>query len=232
MSNTAVRKIQLNHLEQAVRKMTAMEMEMLNRLEMATAALKQSLPEQPETVAINDEIAKGKKRINYIREIMSIVGRDAGDFVLTETRLADLVNAAADKIIRQFPQCRISLQLSGEQELSMKLAAEPFALVIETLMTNSCEACLNAGRQELTVDIEFSTRKNTVCLRYQDNGPGIPEKLHENIFDPFAAKESDKVGIGLAASRLIMEKMMGGLFFDLNHRDGACFNIKLVKPQP
>ncbi len=220
MSNTMVRRVQLNHLDQAVKKVTEMESELLDRIIAAN-----DLP------AIKAEIATARERIAYIRNTMEMVGRDVASFPVQLTNPGQLAKEVGELVGKRLADCRINLSVSGLEGASIKIAVEPLRMVMETLLANSCEAVLALDRHEVNVKMELSEQKNSICIHYLDDGPGIPDGFKENIFEPFATVGKDKVGIGLAASRIIMEKMQGGLFLDLNYRGGASFNIKLAKPQ-
>ena len=48
-----------------------------------------------------------------------------------------------------------------------------------------------------------------VRVRIADNGPGIPEKDRQNIFEPFYTTKPSGFGLGLANARKIVEQHNG-----------------------
>ncbi len=221
MSSTMVRRVELNHLDLAVKKVTELESDLLDRIIAAGT----------DTDTIKEEITTARKRIQYIRDTMDMVSRDISCFPVTEVCLGAVLQEAAKNVGLRFNTCRIDMAVDAGAELKTRIAAEPLRFVLETLLTNSCEAVIAAGRNTVGIKATISEQKNFLGIHLLDDGPGIPETLKEEVFEPFATVGKEKVGIGLSASRIIMEKMQGGLFLDLAYRNGASFNLKLVKPQ-
>lgn len=63
-------------------------------------------------------------------------------------------------------------------------------------------------------------------VRIDDNGPGIPEHVREQIFEPFFSTKEEGTGLGLALARRILEEHGGWL--NLRHSGrGAGFVLVL-----
>jgi signal transduction histidine kinase len=66
--------------------------------------------------------------------------------------------------------------------------------IILNLVNNAIEALGNEGE----IEIEISNNENdNIYLLIGDNGPGIPEELHDQIFSPFYTTKSPEKGTGL-----------------------------------
>lgn len=61
--------------------------------------------------------------------------------------------------------------------------------------------------------------------RVQDNGPGLPTELIDNIFDPFVRCEDGKSGLGLAIVHRIVTTYHGYIMAYNDH--GAVFEFAL-----
>ncbi|MDD3118010.1 MAG: ATP-binding protein [Victivallales bacterium] len=218
---TAMRKMQLNHLDRAVRKMTEMEAALLDRI----------VGESENAGRVRQEVAAAQRQLAYIRHTMDMIDGDFSRFVPQNIRPAQLLTDARDAVARLFPSCKLTVTVAGAAELQLLLPPDPLRMVLETLLANSCESALAAGRHAVAVGMTIDAGNHQICLRYSDDGPGIPAAVRDSIFEPFAATAPNKIGIGLAASRIIMEKMAGGLFLNPDYRDGASFAIKLARPQ-
>ena len=68
-----------------------------------------------------------------------------------------------------------------------------------------------------------------VEIRIQDNGPGIPPELSENLFQAFATFGKSKgTGLGLYIAREIIHEH-GGIIELEPSAQGACFVIRLKR---
>jgi len=80
------------------------------------------------------------------------------------------------------------------------------------------------------VRVLVSPDESSVTIRIRDNGPGIPEQLHEQIFSPaYSTKSNTKgTGLGLYISRRIIEKHGGSL--TVRNRSGGGAEFKMNFP--
>ena len=68
---------------------------------------------------------------------------------------------------------------------------------------------------------------NYVKMTVQDNGPGIPEKTLERIFDPYFTTKKTGTGLGLATSYSIIQKHDGHIMVESEVGRGTTFDIYL-----
>jgi signal transduction histidine kinase len=70
-----------------------------------------------------------------------------------------------------------------------------------------------------------------VDIQVIDTGPGIPEELHDRIFDRFFRAESSRSssgsGLGLSFARAIVREHGGDIQVGSNQGNGACFILTL-----
>lgn len=66
-------------------------------------------------------------------------------------------------------------------------------------------------------------------LEVRDEGPGIPENLHERIFEPFFStkRRGEGTGLGLATSQSIVNSHGGRILVQSQVGQGACFQVFL-----
>ena len=84
-------------------------------------------------------------------------------------------------------------------------------------------------------EIRISSEKkgDSVCVRVEDNGPGIPDGMKPHIFELFYTGQnrvSDGrrgVGLGLALCRSIIESHGGTITLTDNQPTGCCFTFTL-----
>jgi C4-dicarboxylate-specific signal transduction histidine kinase len=66
-----------------------------------------------------------------------------------------------------------------------------------------------------------------VIVSVCDSGPGFPEGLVEQLFEPFFSTKAEGTGMGLAIARSIVEAHGGTLSGENRQNGGACFTVRL-----
>ncbi|HKI54864.1 MAG TPA: response regulator [Anaerolineales bacterium] len=69
--------------------------------------------------------------------------------------------------------------------------------------------------------------ENGVEIQFEDSGPGIPEDLRNNIFEPFYSTKDGGTGLGLTVSYNIVTAHGGTLDIVKGKGTGACFRLFL-----
>ena len=101
--------------------------------------------------------------------------------------------------------------------------------VLHNLIKNALEAMNYAEGAE----IEITTRcaQEHACrfveLKIRDTGPGIPEDLFGQLFDPYVTTKPKGSGLGLAIVKKIVEEHGGMLWAENPPQGGACIYIRL-----
>ena len=89
--------------------------------------------------------------------------------------------------------------------------------VLDNLIGNACDALAAAPpprRIRVTAAQLAGRSPPVVRISVQDNGPGIAPELRSQLFRPLATSKPHGMGLGLALSRSITERLGGGLSFD------------------
>jgi signal transduction histidine kinase len=82
--------------------------------------------------------------------------------------------------------------------------------VVSNLLTNAIDAAPMQGQVKVTT----KRAKDMAVLRVEDNGPGIPEVIHDRLFEAFfSTKKEHGTGLGLWVSKGIVEKHGGNITF-------------------
>jgi two-component system sensor kinase FixL len=114
--------------------------------------------------------------------------------------------------------------------------------VIINLVRNAIDAFADAAtgashwsqRKLIAIETYADHRHATVSVR--DNGPGVPAKLRERLFESFLTTKALGVGLGLPISRMIIESHGGRLWLESGDGEGAEFRFTLpletIEPPP
>jgi signal transduction histidine kinase len=97
--------------------------------------------------------------------------------------------------------------------------------VFQNLAVNAIEAFGGKGG---TVEFKTRRRDGQVVIRVRDNGPGIPQKIRDNFFEPFVTHgKKNGSGLGTSIVKQIVEAHEGSIMFDTETGRGTTFYIKL-----
>ncbi len=85
-------------------------------------------------------------------------------------------------------------------------------VVLRNLLANALEALAGSDAALRRVTLDASVEEGgRVVIEVADTGPGLPESIAEQIFEPFRSTKSSGLGLGLAISRAIAEAHGGTL---------------------
>lgn len=89
--------------------------------------------------------------------------------------------------------------------------------VLDNLFANACDALHDTrGERAIRVSVErvAGAGHPLLRIRVQDTGPGVAADVREQLFKPLATSKPHGMGLGLALSRSIAERLGGALWFD------------------
>lgn len=167
---------------------------------------------------------------NVIKDLRAFARRSA-----SENRAVDL-NEIIGRTVRLRGYQRDSGNVRIETRLDANLpmvTGDPQQLqqVVVGLMSNAIAAMKDAGGELLIVTAgESGPAGKLVLVEFTDTGPGVPERLHEKIFDPFHVSErlGEDAGMDLSVSYGIVAAHGGSLRL----ADGSPGSTKFVIELP
>lgn len=150
-----------------------------------------------------------------------------------------------NELVRQMERM-LAQTVGAHIELRLSLNADAGVVFIDgaqleqtilNLAINARDAML--GRGTVTVSTGWSPRadgREMVFIRFQDTGTGMSPEVLARIFDPFftTKKPGSGTGLGLSASRGLIERAHGTIEVESEINVGSVFEIRLprARPQP
>ena len=186
-------------------------------------------------VAADDKIARevevDVERLNEIAQRFELIGRrpkmKVVDIGATLKRLEDYFTVRLPRLDRS-----IELYVHTPADLP-PVAGNPVLLewAFENIVKNSVDVLAGRGGN-IAITAELTDNDRRVCLRFVDDGPGVPAELRKHIFEPGVSGKQGGWGVGLSLARRIIEKNHGGSITLGKRRVGAEFIVTLpVSPQ-
>ncbi len=141
---------------------------------------------------------------------------------LIEAASKDFADAAETKHIR------ITLEISAGAPLVLGNASAVHR-VLRILLDNAVKYTPNHG----SIRLELAEQDDKLVLRVIDSGLGIPDDLHDRIFERFyrvdtsRSKESGGYGLGLAIAAAIVSQYQATIAVERNAEGGSTFSLFL-----
>ncbi|MBD3285390.1 PAS domain S-box protein [candidate division WOR-3 bacterium] len=172
------------------------------------------LPELPDGITddVYDPLETIERQVKRVTKIVSGLLAFAQEKD-SEVRPAN-INLLVSKTLQMFMQStpaggiKIDLQLTDNLP---KALIDPEALeqVLLNLVRNAVEAM--DGKGTVTIETE-SSKEDTLRLKVSDTGPGIPEEMREEIFNPLFTTKTRGTGLGLSLSVMLLEHFGGRIW--------------------
>jgi two-component system, NtrC family, sensor histidine kinase HydH len=119
----------------------------------------------------------------------------------------------------------------------VRIDPERLRQVLINLVQNALQAIEAGG----TVRIETASREGPdldgqvrawVEIHVVDTGPGIPQQVLSNLFEPFVTTRQKGTGLGLAISQRLVRAVGGSILVRTREQQGSTFTIRLpVAPE-
>ena len=178
-----------------------------------------------------ERMRKETERINRILRDLLQFARPAAGSDAEEPQPGDVEAAVHDTAALVAPQTSmkdVSLEIDVYPDLpEVRLSREHMVQVLLNLVLNAGDA----GGAGARVTVRATPSETGVTVQVEDDGPGVDEKVRDQLFEPFVTtKEVGKgTGLGLAVCRGLVEAVGGTIALDESFVDGARFVIELPR---
>lgn len=181
-------------------------------------------------------LSSGRALSAIIDDVLDISRIEAGRLTLNPqpTLIADLIQASisSSHAAAQSKGLSLSAQVADGLNAARLLDATRMAQVLGNLVSNAVKFT-ETGAVEVRV---AEPRRGWLRFEVDDDGPGIADALHEQIFDRFVQADMSTQrahggsGLGLAIARELIELAGGEIGVDSAPGDGALFWFEIPAP--
>lgn len=143
--------------------------------------------------------------------------------------LREMIDATVTLFADEMAERGVRFSVSFDRPDIVVFADEKMLMrVLINLLKNSLQALEGlAADGEIGLTVEVDDCRGQLCIRVEDNGPGIPDGLADEIFIPFFTTKQGGSGIGLSLSRQIMRMHGGDLTAGTGHGGRTAFTARL-----
>jgi signal transduction histidine kinase len=201
-------------------------------VETAQEIVRHDLPKNPATIDLSEALdvvaARSRGLVNFVEAYRNYTA-------IPQPKPEDIaVRQLLDRVVQLAAAEQKDSGIKVEafvQPDALRLQADPAQLemVLLNLVKNAREAMnsSNSGSREPRITLRAgSDAKGRVFIEVEDNGPGIPPELVEEIFIPFFTTKPTGTGVGLSISRQIMQLHGGDLRVSPAQGGGARFVLE------
>jgi len=145
--------------------------------------------------------------------------------------MATLVERAA-ALVRTHPDAEgvtLVTQYGEPAETVASVDGKQIERAVSNLLLNACQSARCVGTAA-TVAVTVESQERQILVNVTDNGPGVPKKIRESLFDPFVSEGKQKgTGLGLTLAHCIASEH-GGEVVLLSSRPGeTIFQMKVMR---
>jgi two-component system NtrC family sensor kinase len=148
----------------------------------------------------------------------------------TRFPIGDLLRHCAELKRRDFALRSVELKLDVQDDLPALWGDETLVTQVFVNLLTNAQQSIASVRERGLVRVTASLADGVVQVDVEDDGPGIPERLRDRVFEPFFTSRSDGTGtgLGLTLCREILREHGGAITIEHGKLPGAC--LRLVFP--
>lgn len=124
---------------------------------------------------------------------------------------------------------RISTRLPAEKLPPVMAVQGQLDDIWLNLLLNAHDALAGCEDARIGVDVFYAPDSPYLDVVVWDNGPGVPEAIREDIFQPFFTTKpvGEGTGLGLHICRQVVDRVGGSISVDSSREGGARFLVRL-----
>ncbi|MDB4875633.1 MAG: sensor protein [Gemmatimonadetes bacterium] len=172
--------------------------------------------------------------LGLINNVLTFMKLDAGRASVAITRvLVDDTIALVEDLVRpqmDAKQLRYEFSCAGSR-ITVSADSEKLQQILVNLLSNATKFTEASG----TIRVDCSVAPESVTIRVQDSGCGIPRESITRVFEPFVqiddgrAHRGEGTGLGLTISRDLARAMGGDITLESEVGHGSTFSLTLPR---
>jgi len=171
-------------------------------------------------------IKSSADRVTLLTEELLDFARGKARLSPTWTTSARLVDLLEIEILEQIRRTAISVEIENRTKESFWIDEMRVTLCLANIVKNAREAMRDRGKLRL----QFEDREGGLMVSITDTGPGVPEGIRLQVFEPFVTYEKRTgTGLGLSIAKSCVDAHEGKIAFKTGPTVGTTFYVWLPK---
>lgn len=147
----------------------------------------------------------------------------------SEAAVRTNINALIEGVAEDMEALGATVRLHGKADAPLSVRPQALRRCLANLMENA----RRYGGNE--IDVSIVDERDTLTIRIEDRGPGIPAAERERVFEPYVrleqsrAKHTGGTGLGMAIARAIARSHGGDVA--LSDREGGGLRVEVMLPR-
>lgn len=176
---------------------------------------------------LNSNIARASKLVRDFKQ----TAVDQESEVCCRFSVKSSLDALLASLNSETRKLAVAVSLSCDENIVMESYPGAVTQLMANLVINSVRHAF-VGVAQPAIDIIVSDHGDQVFIEYRDNGVGVPDELHEKIFEPFYTTKRGHGGSGLGLNivyNIAVGKLGGKLEFSSSPNQGVHFLLCFPK---
>ena len=142
-------------------------------------------------------------------------------------QISAVLDRALESVETQMPESAVRVERQYAAVPDIQVDDQLCERVFVNLIQNAYQAMESQGAPESVLRLRVGPESSGVQILVEDNGPGVPPELREQVFNPFYTSKKIGVGLGLAIVAKFIDAHRGRITLEPNSPRGARFRIFL-----
>ncbi len=169
--------------------------------------------------------------LELMNEVMHMTDAKTNKVISLEpTNLSHLLEQTLQGLRHTAKEKGVKLEFNSTGSFYAMAQEQKLTRVVENLVSNAIKFSKNGNKVQLSI----KSKADKVIVSVQDEGIGIPEKYHADLFTSFTAAKrkgtanEPTFGLGLSIVKEIMEAHQGRVYFESKEGVGTTFYLELT----
>ena len=161
-------------------------------------------------------------------DALKLMVNEFAEYSRTPSVVRKTINIAEliDEISYLYSDNNIEIKKNYPKKIKeIKIDENKFRQVLINIFDNSKAATENIKNPKIIITVKYN--KNSIMLKIEDNGIGIPTEIIDKIYEPYVTSKKTGTGLGLAIVNKIIEEHSGNIEIKNTKPNGVCILITL-----